>query len=106
MFNSITITDVGGLVGICGALLGGNAWLTSLLIDRKLRALNGVYVPVGECVLRTAGAQKEIQLIQHGAREACERIDELVKIIASRTAEAIMRDQEILTGIGALLARK
>lgn len=106
MLDSITITDVGGLVGIGGALLAGNAWLTSLLIDRKLEALNGVYVPVGECVLRTAGAQKEIQLTQDDVRAACERIDELVKIIASRAAEAIMRDREILNGIGTLLERK
>lgn len=106
MLDSITVTDVGGLVAIAAALLGGNAGLTSLLIDRKLRALNGVYVPIGECVLRTQGAQKEIRLTQEDARATCERIDELVKIIATRTAEGIMRDQEILNGIGALLARK
>lgn len=117
MLESITITDLGGLVGITAALLAGNAGLTSLLIDRKLRALNGVYVPVGECILRTAGTAKEIQVAQDDARSAClaasnrdeatqERIDGIMRSISEGAAAAILRSERVQAGIAELLARK
>ena len=117
MLEHITAEGVGVAIAALIAILGGNAWVTSALIDRKLMALNDVFVRVGECALRTSGAQKETDAIREEGRVACLsaagrddvtqfRIDELVRAIAARTAETILRDREILSKIDALLARK
>jgi hypothetical protein len=117
MLDSITITEVGGLVGIAAALLAGNAGLTSLLIDRKLRALNGIYVRVGECVLRTAGQDSAAQANREETRAACvavalrdaatqERIDDIRNSIAKVAADAILSSDRVQAGIAELLARK
>jgi hypothetical protein len=98
------------------AILGGNAWITSALIDRKLTALNGTYVRIGECVLRSGTSRQMIAEDRDYARTAYlasvnrdattqERIDELVQTIATRAAETILLDREILTKINSLLDR-
>ncbi len=113
MLDSITIADVGGLVGIGAALLAGNAGLTSLLIDRKLKALNNVYVPIGECVLRTVGQEREAHANRDEARAAClvaagrdeatqKRIDGVMQAIAN----SVLESREVQRGIAELLARK
>jgi len=98
------------------AILGGNAWITSALIDRKLTALNGTYVRIGECILRSGSNRQMIVEDRDSTRESClasvnrdaatqERIDELVRTIATRAAETILLDREILTKINSLLDR-
>ena len=117
MWEHVTAEGVAAAIAALVAILGGNAWITSALIHRQLAALDTKYVPLGECVLRTAGAKNEVLAIRDEGRAAClvaagrddvtqSRIDELVRAIAARTAETILRDREILSKIDALLARK
>ena len=116
IWEHITPQGVSVVLASVVAILGGNIWITSALIDRKLTALNGTYVRIGECVLRSGISRQMIAEDRDSARELClasvnrdaatqERIDELVRTIATRTAEAILMDREILSKINALLDR-
>jgi hypothetical protein len=78
--------------------------------------MDASYVRVGECVLRSGANRLAIAEDRADAAAACiaaagrdsvtqGRIDELVRTIASRAAETIMVDREILNKINALLDR-
>jgi len=116
MWEHITPQGVSVVLAAIAATLAGNAWITSALIDRKLMALNGLYVRSGECVLRSGSNRQMIVEDRDNARAVCVaannrdeatqgRIDELVRTIATRAAETILLDREILSKINALLAR-
>jgi len=116
MWEHITPQGVSVVLASVVAILGGNIWITSALIDRKLTALNGTYVRIGECVLRSGSNRQMIAEDRDYARTAYlvfvnrdaatqERIDELVQMIVTRAAETILLDREILSKINALLDR-
>jgi hypothetical protein len=117
MWEHITTEGVGVAIAVLVAILGGNAWVTAALIDRRLAALNRLYIRKDECVLRSGGNRDMIvndreemkaECLAAAGRDAVTqaRIDELVRAIASRAAETILRDREILSKIDALLLRK
>ena len=116
MWEHITPQGVSVVLASVVSILGGNIWITSALIDRKLTALNGTYVRIGECVLRSGSNRQMIAEDRDLARATCiasanrdaitqERMDELVQMIATRAAETILLDREILSKINALLDR-
>lgn len=114
MFEHVTLSEVMELTAILSAVVGANAGLTTLLVDRKLKELNGTYVRSGECVLKDGALRQMVQSSQAEGQMAClaatqrdtvtqARIDDLVQSIAARTADTILRDREILNKIDLLL---
>jgi hypothetical protein len=113
MLEHLTTEGVAAIIAMLASVVGGNTWVTAALIDRKLAALNGTYVRVGECLLRTEGAQREMNASREEGRLACaaatvrdeitqERIHELSRVIAA----ALLGNREIVDKLDRILVRE
>lgn len=114
MLEHATPQALTAMIAVLAAILGGNAWITSALIDKKLKDLDKMYVRTNECLLRCGNTRDLIsadradtQKIGNSAAlrddATQKRIDAMVQSIATRAAESVLRDREVLGKIDELL---
>lgn len=123
--SNITLEAVIGIIAIGQAAMAMIFWAFRAKMKQEMAEMEGrllvhmdtAYVRSNECVLRDGATRQIVSetraevsascLASIGRDEATQlRINELIQAIASRAADTIMRDQQILSKIDALLSRK
>lgn len=123
MPNTLTIETIIGLIAIGQVILGwmtytfrGNVREEMAGLENRLKTyMHESFVSIGMCVLRDDGTRDMLRATAEEGRAAClaaasrdmetqRHINELIQDIASRTAEAIVRDEKVISKLNEILS--